>query len=374
MASFAKLVSIFFFLYSSYLPRKTTAKSCPTRYCSSASSIPVKFPFRIASQYQDPRCGYPGFDLLCQNYLNRTTITLPSGVFVVRSINYGNQILTIRDPQNCLPERLLAQNFTVWATPFRVANFERLTFLNSSLTATVAGDESVPIDCLSGINFTIKVVPSDIFTSPPPSCEVISEALMPLTTTSLRWLDTWQYYLYPDIVLNWDEPSCNDCYLHGGDCGFSSDTGPEVRCFNTAKNGISKGLSYFHYTLGGIGIIILIGILWMRSRTDQLLAANRESSTERTRVNQNSASIVATGLDETIIGSYPKTLIGESRRLPKANDNTCSICLSEYKAKEVLRTIPDCGHYFHDVCIVKWLRLNAMCPLCRNLPQRSTVG
>ncbi|KAL5541295.1 hypothetical protein UlMin_042517 [Ulmus minor] len=136
-----------------------------------------------------------------------------------------------------------------------------------------------------------------------------------------------------------------------------------------------KGVRYLLYTAGSIGILIFIGICarfyCSPLGNQRLLAANRETLSGRIIIDQNSASIVSMGLDDTIIGSYPKTLIGESCRLPNPTANTCSICLSEYKAKEALRTIPDCGHYFHDDCIVEWLKLNATCPLCRNMPPRA---
>ncbi|KAL5552312.1 hypothetical protein UlMin_002488 [Ulmus minor] len=370
MSSFAKLVSIFFL--SSFLPTKTTAKSCPTTYCSSSEiSLPVRFPFRLTSRNQDPRCGYPGFDLSCKN--GNPTISLPSGDFVVGLINYGYQMLIIEDPQSCLPKRFLSGNFTVRGTPFRVGSFQSFTFLNCSSTENTTGDEMVSIPCLSGISFTVKAIPTVIFKPPPPpSCLVISEAWVPLPTLSQRGLGNWQWYRDAYIVFEWDEPSCYDCEQRGGDCGFKSDTGLELGCFNAPKKGIVR---YLLYAAGGIGILIFIGIQLYRfsrspSRNQQSRAANREASSGGITINQNSGSIVSRGLDDTIIGSYPKTLIGESCRLPNPTDNTCSICLSEYKAKEALRTIPDCGHYFHDDCIVEWLKLNATCPLCRNLPQR----
>ena len=71
-------------------------------------------------------------------------------------------------------------------------------------------------------------------------------------------------------------------------------------------------------------------------------------------------------LDKPTIESYPKTIVGVSGRQPKPNDNTCPICLSRYKPKQTLRTIPKCNHYFHAYCIDKWLRMNASCPVCRN--------
>ena len=83
--------------------------------------------------------------------------------------------------------------------------------------------------------------------------------------------------------------------------------------------------------------------------------------------------VVISGLDGRTIESYPKTQLGESGRLPKPHDNTCPICLSEYQAKDTLRTIPDCNHYFHASCIDEWLKMNATCPLCRNSPDSSSV-
>lgn len=33
------------------------------------------------------------------------------------------------------------------------------------------------------------------------------------------------------------------------------------------------------------------------------------------------------------------------------NPHVCSICLGEYQPQDVLRSIPDCNHYFHASCI-----------------------
>jgi len=82
--------------------------------------------------------------------------------------------------------------------------------------------------------------------------------------------------------------------------------------------------------------------------------------------------IFVMGLDGATIERYPKTQLGESGRLPRPSDNICSICLCEYQPNEVLRTIPECNHYFHVNCIDGWLKTNATCPLCRNFPERST--
>ncbi|KAH7522621.1 E3 ubiquitin-protein ligase At1g63170 isoform X2 [Ziziphus jujuba] len=42
----------------------------------------------------------------------------------------------------------------------------------------------------------------------------------------------------------------------------------------------------------------------------------------------------------------------------------CCICLSAYENGMELRELP-CLHHFHRACIDKWLRINAICPLCK---------
>ncbi|KAK0574568.1 hypothetical protein LWI29_025573 [Acer saccharum] len=45
-------------------------------------------------------------------------------------------------------------------------------------------------------------------------------------------------------------------------------------------------------------------------------------------------------------------------------DAECCICLSSYEDEVELHALP-CNHHFHSTCIVKWLKMNATCPLCK---------
>ncbi|XP_022146453.1 E3 ubiquitin protein ligase RIE1 [Momordica charantia] len=45
-------------------------------------------------------------------------------------------------------------------------------------------------------------------------------------------------------------------------------------------------------------------------------------------------------------------------------DAECCICLSPYEDGAELHALP-CNHHFHYVCITKWLKMNATCPLCK---------
>ncbi|XP_071721431.1 RING-H2 finger protein ATL70-like [Rutidosis leptorrhynchoides] len=76
--------------------------------------------------------------------------------------------------------------------------------------------------------------------------------------------------------------------------------------------------------------------------------------------------VIDMGLDEATLTSYP--IVAFSDVKVKRKDSCCSICLVDYKGKDLLRQLPDCGHLFHVKCVDPWLRLNPTCPNCRTSP------
>ncbi|XP_024988411.1 E3 ubiquitin protein ligase RIE1-like [Cynara cardunculus var. scolymus] len=57
-------------------------------------------------------------------------------------------------------------------------------------------------------------------------------------------------------------------------------------------------------------------------------------------------------------------------RVLLAEDADCCICLSPYEdGVELLSLL--CNHHFHATCIVKWLKMNATCPLCKHHIRRN---
>mmetsp|Transcript_1925 Transcript_1925/g.2925 ORF Transcript_1925/g.2925 Transcript_1925/m.2925 type:complete len:463 (-) Transcript_1925:490-1878(-) len=47
---------------------------------------------------------------------------------------------------------------------------------------------------------------------------------------------------------------------------------------------------------------------------------------------------------------------------------SCSICICDFKEKEQVRMIPNCGHAFHTDCIKQWLtEQKRCCPLCQEM-------
>lgn len=64
--------------------------------------------------------------------------------------------------------------------------------------------------------------------------------------------------------------------------------------------------------------------------------------------------------EDGILGSGTK-----KERVISAEDAECCICLAKYSDNDKLRELP-CSHFFHAECVDKWLKINALCPLCKS--------
>ncbi|GMI72489.1 Arabidopsis Toxicos en Levadura 69 [Hibiscus trionum] len=148
---------------------------------------------------------------------------------------------------------------------------------------------------------------------------------------------------------------------------------------STTGVGLGYGIAIAVSILVLISTIMLASYACVRVKSSgsnnnrSLRRGSNSDGTDRGMADEESIEIatVVLGLDGPIIESYPKIIVGESRRLPGPNDGPCCICLTEYEAKDQIRCIPECNHFFHVDCIDEWLRMNATCPLCRNSPAPS---
>ncbi|XP_065858592.1 RING-H2 finger protein ATL20-like [Euphorbia lathyris] len=352
------ITSLFIFL--SFLNKSVT----PLELCSQTSCSPtsqqIRFPFGLNSDNR--RCSYSGFGLSCNNK-NQTILTLPhAGTFIVRRIYYELQKIYISDPGNCLPRRFL-DNFSLSESPFMGDYNLSFIFLNCSAqnVSRIPLTSARRVDCLSNENDTVFAFPTyEAYGPPVPGCRVVSDRVeVPVV---------WDLLAEGDTTLFWDEPDCWFCERTGGTCGFKD--GSTV-CHQPSR-GLSRSGKY-GILIGAIGIPLLLSIIvlgFYLCGKLTIYSRNRHSSVAF----PHPPFMPTTGLDGASIELYPKTILGESRRLPKPNDNICPICLSEYQPKETLRTIPECNHYFHVECIDGWLIKNSACPLCRNSPDISSIA
>lgn len=218
---------------------------------------------------------------------------------------------------------------------------------------------AVPFRCLGGDNYSVIAVPTGL----------LSPENMPLSCGFMKTISVagrWNVGVRVELMLIWFTPYCRSCELEGRACGLNTEDG------QTVCHGSSRGIpTSAKYGLSlGIGLpvsICIIGLICYGASRMRNSTETHHQSIDLFSIAVFPQSPSTKGLDGPTIESYPRTVLGESCRLP--NDaSTCAICLSEYKPKESLRTIPECNHYFHAECIDEWLKLNATCPVCRNSP------
>lgn len=374
--------TIFYLLMIFFIPHTQSAGICPSFSCNHLRKhFPIHFPFRVPRN-QSNRCGYPRFDLSCSSH-GETFLRLPSSPsepLIIDEIDYADQILWVSDPNGCVPKRVMNLNLTgspyMWG-PYSV----EYTFLRCSgpVDPTQLPVGSSVVRCLSEQDFTAVLTfekeAEEKLLKLEGKCHVTKRVVAPL------WWRGLGYGFYPmdmsDVLiqLSWELPGCGDCVVRGGSCGFVGNSGLDVGCFLIGGNGGLPRSAKYGLILGAgmPGLLFMIGLSFYLSRRVRAYNQSRNHANAESSSTITPQPIILTlGLDDPTIESYPKTVLGESKRLPKLSDGTCPICLSEYEPKETLRAIPDCNHHFHAECIDEWLRVKATCPLCRNSPQKSS--
>lgn len=205
------------------------ANDCPVSTCGNYV-LPVRFPFRLASQ-QPQNCGYPGFDLHC-NSKDLTVMNLPSGDFILRNINYREQVVELYDPYKCLPKRLMELSLS--GSPFKAAYYQNYTFLSCPPESTTSRFTS--INCLSNSTSTTLATNSMNLAISLTMCEITVTLPIPVSQPDQLGGD-FTSDLSNDLHLTWDIPNCDDCEANGGSCAFKSSTGQETTCFYNFQRG-----------------------------------------------------------------------------------------------------------------------------------------
>ncbi|XP_035542655.1 putative RING-H2 finger protein ATL21A [Juglans regia] len=358
----------FFLLFFFSMPYLATSKELCLKSVCRRNEPKIHFPFRIKSR-QPESCGYPGFDLFC-NEAGQTLMKLPglySGEFMVEGIEYHKQEIWLNDPKSCLPKLILFHNLSA-GSPFKGVNYQDFTFFNCSESFDLGVSRLTPIVCLSDSNYTVFATSSarviEILST---TCKLFKTVSVPVQSPFDEQILSSD--LSDDLRLTWDEPGCGKCESQGGQCGFKSNSSHNIVCSHIPQSGrLPRGARYA-ITIG-VGVpasLCFLGLLSFLCGRVKSFVRRRDPIPE---LNPSVApqSTLVLGLDGPTIESYPKIVLGESRRLPKPDDHTCPICLSEYRPKETLKPIPKCQHCFHAACIDEWLKLNATCPICRNPP------
>ena len=67
---------------------------------------------------------------------------------------------------------------------------------------------------------------------------------------------------------------------------------------------------------------------------------------------------------ERAIKNLKKTEINKDN-IHDFDGQTCNVCLENFSEGQISNQL-DCGHHFHEKCIVHWLKMRNTCPVCRH--------
>lgn len=209
-------------------PRNTCRKHGPV----------IRFPFRFKSQPE--HCGFPGFEVSCDENRN-TLLTLPSALtFTVKRIEYGLQQLQLSDPKNCLP--LILPDLDLSGSPFNFVDDYVSDYVLFNCSSPDR-DYSDPIQCLSGSSYTCYAVNDDV-------------SMDSFSLTSCTRFDNVSsvprdVFYGNDLHLNWSTPACGHCEVKEKGCALANATaGNQTTCVHRDIERPSKYSFLFRiYTL-----------------------------------------------------------------------------------------------------------------------------
>ncbi|KAK9934698.1 hypothetical protein M0R45_021833 [Rubus argutus] len=209
----------------------------------------ISFPFILTGGQKQPFCGYPGFQLSCNEEDGYPFLRLAGNDYRIHNISYQNQTLIVSnavfsDSDGCLP---LVHNITFPIDRYKLAPNQKEIILlyncNSSLV-----DESFSkykigcFEALSGSSTSVLALPRDehqLFNNVSDKCgrEAMVAPVEGYASTVGNELGV-EVALRRGFMLKWSASNCSRCELSGGECGhidgyfscFCPDRPHNVRC------------------------------------------------------------------------------------------------------------------------------------------------
>ncbi|KAL9340108.1 hypothetical protein Peur_066327 [Populus x canadensis] len=232
-----KAICLFYFMFIAELG---VSLNC-TGSCGN-HGLDIRFPFWIKDR-QPKQCGYPGFDLSC-NEMGDIVLELPGAVkLYIDKIDYKNQVIYATDRQGCLR----SQHPNFYSSGFHIQfkmSKDNSTIFNCSLNNATS---PLRIACLSTHQYDVLAVDSE---------QSIDDNELLLSCTKMYDLPVQR-----DIRLSWSNPSCVDCEETGKQCRLRVNRSSELEteCYGLPRP--KKGARKKNLTVGVTTGSILFGVL-----------------------------------------------------------------------------------------------------------------
>jgi hypothetical protein len=220
-----KAICLFYFMFIAELGASLNCTgSCGNR------GLHIRFPFWIKDR-QPEQCGYPGFDLSC-NEKGDIVLELPAAVKLhIEKIDYENQVIYATDPQGCLRSQHPNFNSSGFHIQFKMSKVN-FTIFNCSLNNAISRRR---IACLSTHQYDVLAVDSE---------QSIDDNELLLSCTKMYDLPDQR-----DIRLSWSNPKCGYCEETAKQCRLRKNSSSELEteCYGLPrpKKGIFRFKSSF---------------------------------------------------------------------------------------------------------------------------------
>ena len=187
---------------------------CPQLRCREDGPA-IRFPFRLKDRQPDQYCGYPGFDLYC-NDKNDTVLELPTSVKAfVKHIDYKSQLIIVTDSDNCFPRKI--QGINLSSPPFQFYDRKIDSYLSDfglfNCTPETDTDSSDLIPCLSSSRHPVYAFSSFAYV----------ERVPILSCTKMYSVSSVPIYS-PFLQLTWSGSECGHGEVKGNNCRFEENS------------------------------------------------------------------------------------------------------------------------------------------------------
>ncbi|XP_057775663.1 rust resistance kinase Lr10-like isoform X2 [Salvia miltiorrhiza] len=211
----------------------------------------IRFPFRIRNK-QSPNCGYPGFDVYC-NDKGETMLDLPISVnLTVKRIHYKSQRIDLSDPEKCLGQKLQTLNLS--SSPFRFFTDYLEDYVLFSCPDSKR-DLSNPVACLRDSRYQFYAVRNDSY----------MDSVSLTSCTNEHNVSSVPYYVFKknDVYLNWSEPACGgSCEALGRICAPPNNSTAKFQCVDKGKsNEVNRKIRIAGATVGSFLMLTTIAAL-----------------------------------------------------------------------------------------------------------------
>ncbi|GMI70734.1 Leaf rust 10 disease-resistance locus receptor-like protein kinase-like 1.2 [Hibiscus trionum] len=185
------------------------------RYCGGQL---IKFPF-FMQELNEPRCGYPGFNISCRTNNTTAVISLRDGDYIIRDIFYQNQSFLVSKPDRDAVCSHSMRNISLPEDRFYLPENQRdmVLLFNCNLTTRAVAELSrYKVDCDES-NTTLALLNGD------PELSLASEYCTKSVLAPVAFIDGDQGVedvVNRGFVLNWIASNCSICQSTGGKCGF----------------------------------------------------------------------------------------------------------------------------------------------------------